>query len=1155
MPRWRLRVAGAVLGLLLVPWACRLLVSAQAYAPPEEEEAGPELTPSPPVTPHPPPRLEEVLPICPPRRPAPILQEAPLANLLLVSTLDGQLSALDLAKDGEMFWSVSTYPGPMLSSTISKMDLDSRGQFIKLIPSLNGRLYKFNGEVVEPIPLNVDSLLGTSLKMQENMVVTGGKESRTYGIVLETGQISYECSMNECTHFQEQEPTKDMLVVQRNTQTVRAHVPRTGEQKWNFSVSLHDVSFHPAPEDPCGEPPHAGDGSDDDSEEAINDDLTTVRGGGSGVAHEDVLLLKAVVPEGLICGTDEQGELVRWRRKFPSPIVDVWRLRHGRLERVDLFAKQHIPQRRPAPAGPLLDDDDVYDEDEENPFLYIGSHQSQLYIQESVRLRTEADSALAADQLAAADPSSLVAYPRVTWRPYLVSPSRTPVINHGAERPEVALLTFQQTTIMRGDAQSTALAITTNSGEYPYDSGFYLYPDTTSLNSDDPLSNITSILHQTQSKEEAEEEAETTVEFIYMGLSHYWKEVLFISLLTGVLMNVMITRPIIHEMRDNFQQRSRELVHHFETNKEVREVTVEVPVPTQIPITPSTTGTTGSSGPSFGEWDRQNSDFSSRYLADFEPVQCLGRGGFGVVFESKNKIDDIHYAVKRITLPNSEASKKKVMREVKLHAKLDHKNIVRYYSTWLETPPPGWQEQADSWFDDTDLGTGPTSWDPTASSAPCSQSEPIAGRQSEAGHRFKQRQPQAPNPLRPFSGVSQSSCYIRDNKSGQTSGWDPSGDNSFRFSNTCDMTQGSFSITFEDSGGGGGGGCGGGDGRGGDGGRAGGGESSDSDDERSADCEQRLPRSPSHRRSRRDVSCAESTGGIRFQDSYTQNLDGDFGTEERGEVEMVALDMEEEDEQEEGGSLSCYEALDWEENHNVIQSQENPVKPKSYLYIVMQLCKKETLRDWLKNNMDREQRTIFRFFHQLCVGVDYVHNQGLIHRDLKPCNIYFSPDGCIKIGDFGLVTGTNSAQPGIDTPQTSRKVEGSEMRERLTEQVGTQLYMSPEQLAQRPYNHRVDIFSLGLIFLELLVPFSTQMERLRVLSEGKQGRYPALLDTHQEIRQLLGLMLNHNPELRPEAHEILQLPWIQEFEERPPAPRPRRNTSGVDILTEELLDN
>jgi serine/threonine protein kinase len=50
-----------------------------------------------------------------------------------------------------------------------------------------------------------------------------------------------------------------------------------------------------------------------------------------------------------------------------------------------------------------------------------------------------------------------------------------------------------------------------------------------------------------------------------------------------------------------------------------------------------------------------------------------------------------------------------------------------------------------------------------------------------------------------------------------------------------------------------------------------------------------------------------------------------------------------------------------------------------------------------------------------------------------------------------------------------------EVEERLTDQVGTQLYMSPEQLAQRQYNHRVDIFSLGLILLELLVPFSTQV--------------------------------------------------------------------------------
>lgn len=41
-----------------------------------------------------------------------------------------------------------------------------------------------------------------------------------------------------------------------------------------------------------------------------------------------------------------------------------------------------------------------------------------------------------------------------------------------------------------------------------------------------------------------------------------------------------------------------------------------------------------------------------RYLTDFEPIQCLGRGGFGVVFEARNKVDDCNYAIKRIRLPN-----------------------------------------------------------------------------------------------------------------------------------------------------------------------------------------------------------------------------------------------------------------------------------------------------------------------------------------------------------------------------------------------------------------------------------------------------------------------------------------------------------------------
>lgn len=44
--------------------------------------------------------------------------------------------------------------------------------------------------------------------------------------------------------------------------------------------------------------------------------------------------------------------------------------------------------------------------------------------------------------------------------------------------------------------------------------------------------------------------------------------------------------------------------------------------------------------------------FTSRYLNDFDTLRCLGKGGFGVVFEVKQKIDECHYAIKRIVLPN-----------------------------------------------------------------------------------------------------------------------------------------------------------------------------------------------------------------------------------------------------------------------------------------------------------------------------------------------------------------------------------------------------------------------------------------------------------------------------------------------------------------------
>lgn len=100
--------------------------------------------------------------------------------------------------------------------------------------------------------------------------------------------------------------------------------------------------------------------------------------------------------------------------------------------------------------------------------------------------------------------------------------------------------------------------------------------------------------------------------------------------------------------------------------------------------------------------------------------------------------------------------------------------------------------------------------------------------------------------------------------------------------------------------------------------------------------------------------------------------------------------------------------------------------------------------------------------------MEYIHSKDLIHRDLKPQNIFVSRDDKIKIGDFGLVT--------------------SVAFETLTEDRGTKSYMAPEQSGDK-YGKEVDIYALGLIWYEILSAI-TGHERSKVWPSVREGRLP-----------------------------------------------------------------
>ncbi|KIH48973.1 hypothetical protein ANCDUO_20954, partial [Ancylostoma duodenale] len=115
-----------------------------------------------------------------------------------------------------------------------------------------------------------------------------------------------------------------------------------------------------------------------------------------------------------------------------------------------------------------------------------------------------------------------------------------------------------------------------------------------------------------------------------------------------------------------------------------------------------------------------------------------------------------------------------------------------------------------------------------------------------------------------------------------------------------------------------------------------------------------------------------------------------------------------------------------------------------YIYIQMQLCQEQTLHAWLSEHRsweDRPPNKMKVWMTQMCSAVSYIHQQGLIHRDMKPQNIFFASDQALKVGDLGLVT---RCVPAEDQP-----IEKNATRFAVhTDNVGTRGYMSPEQVRE-----------------------------------------------------------------------------------------------------------
>ena len=204
-------------------------------------------------------------------------------------------------------------------------------------------------------------------------------------------------------------------------------------------------------------------------------------------------------------------------------------------------------------------------------------------------------------------------------------------------------------------------------------------------------------------------------------------------------------------------------------------------------------------------------------------------------------------------------------------------------------------------------------------------------------------------------------------------------------------------------------------------------------------------------------------------------------------------------------------------------------------YLAMELVEGEDLEERLRRGPIPVDEGI-AIAKQIAEALEEAHERGIIHRDLKPGNIRVTPQGRVKVLDFGLAKTQAVAAPGLSSAELAQSPTMAHTATQAGLILGTAAYMSPEQARGKPADKRADIWAFGVVVFEMFTGEQvfrgeTVSDSLAATLRGEIDWSKLPADTPPHIGQLLARCLERDPLRR--LRDIGEAVWRRRLDAQP----------------------